>query len=109
MFSYYATRGVSLLEKLNELHQIYGYCMNTLHSYAFEGSSGFAKMQAIMQAFRGEAKTFGVKRVVKLLDYAEGLDGLPKSDVVKFHAGGQLLSRGASIWNGTEAENLRLR
>ena len=84
MFSYYATRGVSLLEKLNELHQIYGYCMNTLHSYAFEGSSGFAKMQAIMQAFRGEAKTFGVKRVVKLLDYAEGLDGLPKSDVLKF-------------------------
>lgn len=84
MFSYYATRGVSLLEKLNELHQIYGYCMNTLHSYAFEGSSGFAKMQAIMQAFRGEAKTFGGKRVVKLLDYAEGLDGLPKSDVLKF-------------------------
>ena len=84
MFSYYATRGVSLLEKLNELHQIYGYCMNTLHSYAFEGSSGFAKMQAIMQAFRGEAKTFGVKRVVKLLDYTEGLDGLPKSDVLKF-------------------------
>ena len=84
MFSYYATRGVSLLEKLNELHQIYGYCMNTLHSYAFEGSSGFAKMQAIMQAFRGEAKTFGGKRVVKLLDYAEGLDGLPKSDVLIF-------------------------
>ena len=84
MFSYYANRGVSLLEKLNELYQIYGYCMNTLHSYAFEGSSGFAKMQAIMQAFRGEAKTFGGKRVVKLLDYTEGLDSLPKSNVLKF-------------------------
>lgn len=84
MFSYYATRGVSLLEKLNELYQIYGYCMNTLHSYTFEGSAGFTKMQAIMQAFRGEVKTFGGKRVVKLLDYTEGLDSLPKSNVLKF-------------------------
>ena len=84
MFSYYATRGVSLLEKLEELYQTYGYCMNTLHSYAFEGSAGFAKMQAIMQAFRGEVSAFGGRQVVKLLDYAEGLDGLPKSDVLKF-------------------------
>ena len=84
MFSYYATRGVSLLEKLEELYQTYGYCMNTLHSYAFEGSAGFAKMQAIMQAFRGEVSAFGGRQVVKLLDYVEGLDGLPKSDVLKF-------------------------
>ncbi|HIS52298.1 MAG TPA: phospho-sugar mutase [Candidatus Onthomonas avicola] len=84
MFSYYATRGISLLEKLEELYQTYGYCMNTLHSYEFEGSAGFAKMQAIMQAFRGAVKEFDGKRVVQLLDYAEGLDGLPKSDVLKF-------------------------
>ena len=84
MFSYYATQGVSLLEKLDELYQTYGYCMNTLHSHAFEGSMGFAKMQAIMQAFRGTIKEFGGKQVVKLLDYSEGLDGLPKSDVLKF-------------------------
>ena len=53
MFSYYATQGISLLEKLDKLYHTYGYCMNTLHSYAFEGSAGFAKMQDIMQAFRG--------------------------------------------------------
>ena len=29
-------------------------------------------------------KEFGGKKVVKLLDYAPGLDGLPKSDVLKF-------------------------
>ena len=41
-------------------------------------------MQAIMQAFRGTIKEFGGKQVVELLDYAEGLDGLPKLDVLKF-------------------------
>lgn len=84
MFSYYKTHGVSLLEKLGELYRTYGYCMNTLHSYEFEGRAGFAKMQSIMQAFRCGIKTFGGKKVVELLDYAQGLDGLPKSDVLKF-------------------------
>lgn len=84
MFSYYKTRGISLLDKLEELYQIYGYSMNTLHSYAFEGSAGFEKMQNIMSAFRADAKESGGKKVVKLLDYSHGLDGLPKSDVLKF-------------------------
>ena len=84
MFSYYATQGISLLDKLDELYKTYGYCLNTLHSYEFDGSAGFAKMQSIMQAFRGGIQEFGGKKVVKLLDYAPGLDGLPKSDVLKF-------------------------
>lgn len=70
MFSYYATKGISLLDKLDELYKTYGYCLNTLHSYEFDGSAGFAKMQSIMQVFRGDIKEFGGKKVVKLLDYA---------------------------------------
>ena len=84
MFSYYAARGISLLEKLEELYKTYGYCLNSLHSYEFDGSAGFAKMQRIMQSLRGDVREFGGKKVVKLLDYAPGLDGLPKSDVLKF-------------------------
>lgn len=84
MFSYYKTHGISLLDKLEELYRTYGYCMNTLHSYEFEGAAGFVRMQSIMQTFRGDVAEFGGKEVMKLLDYAEGLDGLPKSDVLKF-------------------------
>lgn len=84
MFSYYKTQGISLLDKLEELYLTYGYCMNTLHSYEFDGSAGFTKMQAIMQTFRGGITEFGGKRVINLLDYSDGLDGLPKSDVLKF-------------------------
>lgn len=84
MFSYYASQGISLMEKLNELYAKYGYCLNTLHSYEFEGSAGFAKMQQIMGQFREGVKAFGGKRVLKVLDYSQGLDGLPKSDVLKY-------------------------
>ncbi|MBU5461106.1 phospho-sugar mutase [Lachnoclostridium sp. MSJ-17] len=84
MFAYYKTKGISLLDKLEEQYKKYGYCLNTLHSFEFEGSAGFAKMQKIMKAFRGDISSIGGKKVVKVLDYAPGLDGLPKSDVLKF-------------------------
>lgn len=41
-------------------------------------------MQSIMQSFRESISEFGGKRVLEVLDYAEGLYGLPKSDVLKF-------------------------
>lgn len=90
MFSYYATQGVNLLDKLNELYQTYGYCLNTLHSYEFDGSAGFAKMQNIMKTFREEVgpgkrvDAFAGKKIEKVLDYSQDLDGLPKSDVLKY-------------------------
>lgn len=84
MFAYYQTLGISLINMLESLYKEYGYCLNTLHSYRFEGSKGFAKMQEIMRACRERITSIGGKKVVKVLDYAQGLDGLPKSDVLKF-------------------------
>ena len=84
MFSYYKTQGISLLDKLESLYQTYGYCLNTLHSYEFDGSAGSVKMQSIMASFRGGIRELGGKKVEKLLDYAQGLDGLPRSEVLKF-------------------------
>lgn len=84
MFSYYKTQGVSLLEKLNELYEEYGYCLNTLYSYEFDGAAGYTKMQEIMAEFHEGAKAIGPKKVTSVLDYSKGLDGLPKSDVLKY-------------------------
>lgn len=84
MFAYYTAQGISLLDKLNGLYRTYGICLNTLHSYEFEGSYGFSRMQMIMRKFRGIVTGFGGKKIKKCLDYALGLDGLPKSDVLKF-------------------------
>ncbi len=84
MFAFYKTRGVSLLDKLRELYANYGYCMNTLHSYEFPGSAGMEKMGAIMAAFRRAPEYIGGKKLLRIEDYGLGLNGLPKSDVLKF-------------------------
>ena len=84
MFAYFAMQGISLLDKLDDLYAEYGYCLNTLHSFEFEGSVGFNKMQNIMKKFRKGVEYIGPKQVVQCLDYIEGIDGLPKSDVLKY-------------------------
>lgn len=98
MFSFYKTQGVSLLDKLNELFEKYGYCMNTLHSFEFAGSQGFSKMQNIMKTFRDnvgedlETDSFAGKKIKEVLDYNNGIDGLPKSNVLKY-----ILDDGCSV------------
>ncbi|MCR5263904.1 MAG: phospho-sugar mutase, partial [Clostridiales bacterium] len=85
MFAYYKTRGISLTEKLDELYSVYGYCMNTLHSYEFDGSAGMARMAEIMAGFHKGVEAFGGKKVVRTEDYSRGLNGLPRSDVLKYY------------------------
>lgn len=84
MFAYYKTRGLSLWDKLNELYDTYGYCLNTLHSYEFEGSAGMTKMQEIMADFHNGIDVICDAKVTRIEDYSNGFDGMPKSDVLKF-------------------------
>lgn len=96
MFAYYKTQGKSLLEVLNGLFEQYGYCLNTLHSYEFEGAEGFETMQGIMKSFRQEPpKEAAGRKIVSVEDYQEQvrtfsdgrqetIEGLPKSNVLKY-------------------------
>lgn len=84
MFAFYKTRGVSLLDKLEQIYWDYGYCLNTLHSYEFDGSSGMEKMNSIMTDFRKGLSSIAGMTVTKTEDYSIGLNGLPKSNVLKF-------------------------
>ena len=83
MFAYYKTRGISLLEKLEELYSTYGYCLNTLHSYELEGSAGLLKMNEIMDGFRSGLGEIAGYNIDKIVDYSEGINNLPKADVIK--------------------------
>ena len=85
MFAFYKTRGIRLLQKLQDIYDTYGYCLNTLHSYEFPGSSGRAKMNEIMETFHKGLSSIAGAKVVKIEDYSVGLNGLPKSDVLKFY------------------------
>ena len=85
MFAFYKTRGISLLQRLNALYQQFGYCLITQHSYEFPGSAGFEKMKGLMNGLRNTppAQAGGLK-VNRVVDYGKGIDGLPKSNVIKF-------------------------
>lgn len=84
MFAFYKTQGISLIDKLDELYREYGYYKNTLRSYEFEGCAGGAKMQEIMEVFHQGIDQIGPKKVLDMADYSKGLNGLPKSDVLKY-------------------------
>lgn len=85
MFAYYKTRGISLLQKLEDIYRTHGCCLNTLHSYEFPGSAGTEKMERIMGFFHAGLDTIGGERIVRTEDYSKGLNGLPKSDVLKYY------------------------
>ena len=83
MFSFYKSQGISLSEALERLYAKYGYCLNTLLSYEFDGAAGAEKIRRLMASFRSEITELGGQAVEHLLDYASGVDGLPPADVVK--------------------------
>lgn len=102
MAGYYRSKGMGLLEVLEGLYQKYGYCLNTLHSYEFEGMEGFERMKGIMERLHamcsricdGEVMLIGGKRIEAAEDYLcgnifladggrETINGLPVSDVLK--------------------------
>ncbi len=70
--------------KLEELYAQYGFCLNTLHSYEFPGSNGMAKIAEIMADFHKGLESIAGMKVLNTEDYSVGLNGLPKSDVLKY-------------------------
>ena len=84
MFAYYRKMGKSLADVLDELYESYGYYLNTLYSFEFEGPKGQDKMRSIMEKFRNLGGELCGQKVDQTLDYLEGVENLPKSDVLKF-------------------------
>ncbi len=112
MAAFYKASGKSLVERMNELYQQFGYYRNDLLDFGFEGAAGMEKMQGIMAQFRKEApERIADKKVVQIADYMYSnrriLGGgksccdlsvgsrpikLPKSDVLEY-----VLEDGSSV------------
>ncbi len=54
MAAYYISEGTSLLEVLNGIYKKFGYYLNKVDAYEFEGLSGMEKMKNIMANLRKE-------------------------------------------------------
>ncbi len=80
----YKSIGKTLLDVLEDLYQTYGRYTTELKSYTFDGMEADRRMSLIRKglAEKPDMKMRGSK-VVRYKDYQEGIDGLPKSDVIK--------------------------
>ena len=85
MATYYYSKGMSLYEGLIEVYEKYGYYKEELKSITLKGIDGMEKIQKIMTYFRtADIKEIANIKIKELKDYEEGIDNLPKSDVLKF-------------------------
>ncbi len=73
--------GKTLYDGLIDLYEKYGYYLENVQTKTLAGIEGLAEIKAIMKKFREEGVPFEVE---KALDYSTGIDGLPKSDVLKY-------------------------
>lgn len=85
MASYYKSKGLSLYEGLMDTYEKFGYYKEDLKSITLVGIEGIEKIKDIMSYFRNSKmdKIADIK-IKEVLDYKEGVDELPKSDVLKF-------------------------
>ncbi|GAA0105708.1 phospho-sugar mutase [Paraclostridium sordellii] len=85
MAAYYYSKGMSLYEGLMEIYNKYGYYKEELKSITLKGIDGMEQIKSIMQYYRNSnIESVGNIKIKELKDYSSGIDGLPKSDVLKF-------------------------
>lgn len=81
----YASRGMTLYDGLQRLYLVYGYCEERLVSKTLYGEEGSLRIKEIMSNLRADPpRTLAGGEITEVLDYGKGLDGLPKSNVLKF-------------------------
>ena len=83
MYAYYKKAGKSLTKVLDELYVEHGYYLTDLVSLTYKGASGAEKMKAIIASVRREPD-IGLTEKLEFTDFGVGVDGLPKSDVLRF-------------------------
>ena len=85
MAAYQKAQGRTLLDRLEELYQQCGYYKDVVDSFTLPGTDGQEKITEIMDNLRAaDASVFGGLTVAERKDYAEGVDDLPKANVLKY-------------------------
>ena len=81
----YFKQGMTLYDGLVSLYQTYGCYLEKLKTVTLTGNEGAAAIQTMMNDFRSHPpKEIAGSSVLRVLDYQTGIDGLPKSNVLKY-------------------------
>lgn len=83
--AYYKEQGKTLMDVLEELYQQYGWYLEQLESRTLKGKEGMMRIKQIMSQWREQTpdRMAGIP-VKEVLDYSQGIDGLPRENVMKF-------------------------
>lgn len=85
MAAYQKAQGKTLLQRLEELYQQYGYYKEALDSFTLPGADGQQRIADIMTDLRAQKPAeIGGQTVAEIKDYQNGLDGLPEANVLKY-------------------------
>jgi phosphoglucomutase len=100
MAEYYDQKEMTLADRLAELNNKHGYCLETLHSVSISQS----KQKDVMSRLRSKSSIEGATNSE---DYLCGINGLPQSDVMKLYFTDIAGDKGVEAWvairpSGTE-------
>ncbi len=85
MAAYQKAQGRTLLDRLEELYQEHGYYKDVVDSFTLPGVDGQERIADIMAALRAQTPAeIGGLAVAEMKDYANGIDGLPNANVLKY-------------------------
>ena len=84
--AYFKQNGKGLYEVLQEIYAKYGYYQTDLQSISLPGKDGMEKMKALLESIRKNPLKEFDGQALAFDDFAEGLFGLPKSDVLRFRS-----------------------
>lgn len=84
--AYYKKNNKSILEKLDEIYQTYGYYKEEMISIKHAGKAGEEKIKNILKAFRtAEFDSMGDYKISQVIDYLNDETGLPTANVLKYY------------------------
>jgi phosphoglucomutase len=94
---YLESKGLTLQDRLESIYEKYGYSTEIVFARDYEGASGKAEMDNIMQSFHSlkVGDTLVNRKISSIDDLLEEGTGFPKSNVViiKFESGEKLIVR----------------
>ncbi|MDF2669108.1 MAG: phosphoglucomutase [Paenibacillus sp.] len=83
--AYYKSKGKTLYDVLQDLYAKHGAFKEALESRTMKGMDGVAAIQGIMAHWRKHApKQVAGIRVTSVKDYGQGIEGLPRENVLKY-------------------------
>ena len=88
MTAFYKSQGMTLLDKMEEIYNKYGYYRDNLDSFTLKGYDGVSKIKEMMDKLRNNESIF--EDTLEKIDYnnpikaEEGFGYLPTSNVLKY-------------------------